>query len=67
MASDTPYDNEGEPSEGHYEQHQQGEAVQHRGPGGLMGHMYNRKLEQAQQVPALSPMMVLALLLCRLC
>ena len=24
--------------------------MQHKGPGGLMGHMYNRKLEQAQQV-----------------
>ena len=54
MASDTPYDNAGESSERHHEQRQQGEPVQHKGPGGLMGHMYNRKLEQAQQVLGLS-------------
>ena len=54
VAYDTPYDDDGQSgSEGHHEQHQQGgeaAVVQHKGPGGLMGHMYNRKLEQAQQV-----------------
>ena len=56
VAYDTPYDDDDQPgSEGHHEQHQQGgeaRGVQHKGPGGLMGHMYNRKLEQAQQVTA---------------
>ena len=54
VAYDTPYDDDGQSaSEGHHEWHQQGgEAggVQHKGPGGLMVHMYNRKFEQAQQV-----------------
>ena len=57
VAYDTPYDDDGQSgSEGHHERNQQGgEAggVQHKGPGGLMGHMYNRKLEQAQQVIAM--------------
>ena len=53
MAYDTPYDSDGESSsEVHHERHVQGEGAQHKGPGGLMGHMYNRKLEQAQQVLA---------------
>lgn len=57
VAYDTPYDDdEDQPgSEGSYERHQQGgeaRGVQPKGPGGLMGHMYNRKLEQAQQVIA---------------
>lgn len=53
MSFDTPYDDEGESgSEGHHEQHKPREAVQHKPRGGLMGHMYNRKLEQAQQVLA---------------
>ena len=54
VAYDTPYDNDGQSgSEAHHERHQQGgEAggVQHKGAGGLMGHIYNRKLEEAQQV-----------------
>lgn len=51
VAFNTPYDGEGESgSQGHHERHQQREAVQHRGPGGLMSHMFDRKLEQAQQV-----------------
>lgn len=54
VAFNTPYDDEGESgSQGHHERPQQREAVQHRGPGGLMSHMYNRKLEQAQQVVAI--------------
>lgn len=56
VAYDTPYDDDDQPgSEGHHERHQQGgeaRGVQQKGPGGLMGHLYNRKLEQAQQVTA---------------
>ena len=55
-AQPVAYDNDGESdSEGNHERHQAGEAggSQHKGPAGLMGQVYNRKLEQAQQVVGL--------------
>ncbi|KAL3132660.1 hypothetical protein ABBQ32_009179 [Trebouxia sp. C0010 RCD-2024] len=59
VAFNTPYDGEGESgSQGHHERHQQREAVQHRGPGGLMSHMFDRKLEQAQQMQAVQAKLV---------